>query len=135
MQFMLLVIEMAYDQTRVANFEGLCADPKRVYGLDCVWMVQRYERTESAIDIDETARKATDRIIIFIEDIQKSPDDLASIIDAGSPRGLVVGCKNKIKISAVNIHYESRGTVFVAKGTNNPPAIVKVVNLKTGQSR
>ena len=83
MHFQILVSEPANDQTRLANVEGFCAEGIAFITV-CGGMVKRYERTGTATDIDETALKATRNAIIIV-DVEKSPDDLASIINA---RGL-----------------------------------------------
>lgn len=54
-------------------------------------------------------------------------DTLDQIIDAGSRSETAAGCINKIKISAVNIRDESRGTMFVALGPNDLSVVVKVI--------
>ena len=78
MHFPLLVIELAYDQTRVANVEGFCAE---AFVTECGGMVKGYERTGTATD--ETAQDATNAVVTTA-DVVKSPDDLASIINANA---------------------------------------------------
>ena len=122
----LLVIERAYDQTRVANVNGLCAAQKG-FVTECGGMVKGYERTGTATDIDETAQDATNKkAVVTTEDVVKSPDDLASIINARGPATLAPRIDKFVKISTVKIHDECRGKVFVALAPNDPSAVVKV---------
>ena len=129
MHFQVLAQELAYDQTRVANVEGLCAAQKGFF-TECGGMVKGYERTGTATDIDETAHDATNQVVPTT-DVDNSPDDLASIINAIGHGIKAPRIDEFVKISAVNIRDESRDTatewaVFAAGYPNDPSVVVKV---------